>query len=102
MRQQRDGRVFPTGRFAHVAELIGQRFRACAREEQQWSWLACRGGYLREQGKAGRLAAGRLKVLSVEVAGRQGIAQVFDVRPLAYAEVKIATADGGGQVNALA
>jgi anion-transporting ArsA/GET3 family ATPase len=41
-------------------------------------------------------------VLLVEVEGRQGIAQLFDVPPLPYAEVKIATADGGGTVNALA
>jgi anion-transporting ArsA/GET3 family ATPase len=38
----------------------------------------------------------------VEVEGRQGIAQLFDVPPLPYEEVKIATADGGGTVNALA
>jgi anion-transporting ArsA/GET3 family ATPase len=48
------------------------------------------------------LAAGGRKVLLVEVEGRQGIAQLFDVPPLPYAEAKIATADGGGQVNALA
>jgi anion-transporting ArsA/GET3 family ATPase len=48
------------------------------------------------------LAAGGRKVLLVEVEGRQGIAQLFDVPPLPYNEVKIATADGGGQVNALA
>lgn len=48
------------------------------------------------------LAAGGRKVLLVEVEGRQGIAQLFDVPPLPYQEVKIATADGGGQVNALA
>src|SRR3954449_4215631 len=48
------------------------------------------------------LAAGGRRVLLVEVEGRQGIAQLFDVPPLPYAEVKIATADGGGQVNALA
>lgn len=41
-------------------------------------------------------------MLLVEVEGRQGIAQLFDVPPLPYKEVKIATADGGGQVNALA
>ena len=38
----------------------------------------------------------------VEVEGRQGIAQLFDVPPLPYEELKIATADGGGHVNALA
>ena len=48
------------------------------------------------------LAAGGRKVLLVEVEGRQGIAQLFDVPPLPYEEVKIATADGGGTVNALA
>ncbi|MFY9916816.1 MAG: ArsA-related P-loop ATPase, partial [Mycobacterium sp.] len=48
------------------------------------------------------LAAGGRKVLLVEVEGRQGIAQLFDVPPLPYDEVKIATADGGGMVNALA
>ncbi|MGE5698189.1 MAG: ArsA-related P-loop ATPase [Candidatus Sericytochromatia bacterium] len=48
------------------------------------------------------MAAGGRKVLLVEVEGRQGIAQLFDVPPLPYEEVKIATAEGGGQVNALA
>lgn len=48
------------------------------------------------------LAAGGRKVLLVEVEGRQGIAQLFDVPPLPYEEVKIATAERGGQVNALA
>lgn len=49
-----------------------------------------------------RLAAGGRKVLLIEVEGRQGIAQLFDVPPLPYKELKIATADGGGHVNALA
>ena len=48
------------------------------------------------------LAAEHRKVLLVEVEGRQGIAQLFDVPPLPYQEVKIATAERGGQVNALA
>lgn len=48
------------------------------------------------------LAAGGRRVLLVEVEGRQGIAQLFDVPPLPYEEVKIATAECGGQVNALA
>ena len=48
------------------------------------------------------LAAGGRKVLLVEVEGRQGIAQLFDVPPLPYEEAKIAAADGGGEVNALA
>lgn len=48
------------------------------------------------------LAAGGRRVLLVEVEGRQGIAQQFDMPPLPPAETKIATADGGGEVFALA
>jgi anion-transporting ArsA/GET3 family ATPase len=48
------------------------------------------------------LAAGGRRVLLVEVEGRQGIAQLFDVPPLPYQEVKIATAERGGEVSALA
>jgi anion-transporting ArsA/GET3 family ATPase len=48
------------------------------------------------------LASGGRRVLLVEVEGRQGIAQLFDVPPLPYKEIKIATAEYGGQVNALA
>src|SRR5271157_5388698 len=48
------------------------------------------------------LAAGGRKVLLIEVEGRQGIAQLFDVPPLPYKELKIASAEHGGQVNALA
>ena len=48
------------------------------------------------------LAFGGRKVLLVEVEGRQGIAQLFDVPPLPYQEIKIASAEHGGQVNALA
>jgi anion-transporting ArsA/GET3 family ATPase len=48
------------------------------------------------------LAAGGRKVLLIELEGRQGIAQLFDVPPLPYQELKIATAERGGQVNALA
>src|ERR1700740_2369633 len=48
------------------------------------------------------LAAGGRKVLLVEVGGRPGIAQLFDSPPLPYQELKIATAERGGEVNALA
>ena len=48
------------------------------------------------------LAAGGRKVLLVEVEGRQGIAQLFDVPPLPPEVVKIATAERGGCVEALA
>ncbi|MBG0827247.1 AAA family ATPase [Planomonospora sp. ID67723] len=48
------------------------------------------------------LAAEGRKVLLVEVEGRQGIAQVFDLPPLPYEERRIAVAPGGGDVHALA
>jgi len=48
------------------------------------------------------LAAGGRRVLLIEVEGRQGIAQLFDVPPLPPKETKIATAEGGGEVFALA
>ncbi len=48
------------------------------------------------------LASGGRKVLLVEVEGRQGIAQVFDLPPLPYEERRIAVAPGGGDVYALA
>ncbi|WP_326646541.1 AAA family ATPase [Streptosporangium sp. NBC_01755] len=48
------------------------------------------------------LAAGGGKVLLVEVEGRQGISQVFDLPPLPYEERKIAVAPDGGDVYALA
>jgi anion-transporting ArsA/GET3 family ATPase len=52
------------------------------------------------------LASGGKKVLLMEVEGRQGIAQLFDVPPLPYAERRIAVAPGtasgqGGDVYAL-
>ncbi|WBQ04989.1 ArsA-related P-loop ATPase [Kribbella sp. CA-293567] len=42
------------------------------------------------------------RVLLVEVEGRQGLAQLFDVPPLPYVERKIAVGPAGGQVFALA
>lgn len=47
------------------------------------------------------LASGGSRVLLVEVEGRQGIAQLFDTHPLPYAEQRIATAPGDGEVRAL-
>lgn len=47
------------------------------------------------------LASGGRKVLLVEVEGRQGIAQIFDLPPLPYEERRIAVAPGGGDVYAL-
>ncbi len=40
-------------------------------------------------------------MLLIEVEGRQGIAQLFDTAPLPYAEQRIASAPGGGEVRAL-
>lgn len=48
------------------------------------------------------LATGGRKVLLIEVEGRQGIAQMFDVPPLPYEERQIAVAPDGGEVYALA
>ncbi len=48
------------------------------------------------------LASGGKKVLLCEVEGRQGIASLFDVAPLPYAERRIAVGPGGGEVYALA
>ncbi|HUV48995.1 MAG TPA: ArsA-related P-loop ATPase [Actinomycetes bacterium] len=48
------------------------------------------------------LAAGGQNVLLIEVEGRQGIAQLFDVPQLPYEERKVALARGGGDVFALA
>ena len=48
------------------------------------------------------LATGGRRVLLIEVEGRQGIAQLFDVPPLPYEERRIATSDAGGHVHALA
>src|SRR4051812_46984494 len=48
------------------------------------------------------LAASGKQVLLTEVEGRQGIAQLFDTPPLPYEERKVAAAEGGGDVYALA
>jgi anion-transporting ArsA/GET3 family ATPase len=48
------------------------------------------------------LASGGHNVLLIEVEGRQGIAQLFDVPQLPYEERKVAIARGGGDVFALA
>lgn len=48
---------------------------------------------LAEQGK---------RILLVEVEGRQGLAQLFDIPPLPYVETRIAQGPGGGEVFALA
>ncbi|MGH3876382.1 MAG: ArsA-related P-loop ATPase [Actinophytocola sp.] len=47
------------------------------------------------------LATGGRRVLLIEVEGRQGIAQLFDTQPLPYAEQRIASAPGRGEIRAL-
>jgi anion-transporting ArsA/GET3 family ATPase len=53
-------------------------------------------------GLALALASGGHRVLLLEVEGRQGIAQLFDVPPLPYEERKVAVGADGGDVYALA
>lgn len=48
------------------------------------------------------LARDGRRTLLMEVEGRQGIAQIFDVPPLPYEERRVAVAPGGGEVWALA
>jgi anion-transporting ArsA/GET3 family ATPase len=48
------------------------------------------------------LASTGRQILLTEVEGRQGIAQLFDAPPLPYEERRVAVADGGGEVYALA
>ncbi|MEU4239056.1 ArsA-related P-loop ATPase [Actinoplanes sp. NPDC026619] len=48
------------------------------------------------------LAASGRRTLLVEVESRQGIAQLFEVEPLPYKELRIAQVPGGGEVRALA
>jgi anion-transporting ArsA/GET3 family ATPase len=48
------------------------------------------------------LASGGQRTLLIEVEGRQGLAQLFDVPPLPYGDRKIAVPPGGGEVYALA
>lgn len=48
------------------------------------------------------LARDGRRTLLMEVEGRQGIAQLFDVPPLPYEERRVAVAPGGGEVWALA
>ena len=47
------------------------------------------------------LASHGRRVLLVEVEGRQGFAQLFDTQPLPYAEQRIASVPGGGELRAL-
>jgi anion-transporting ArsA/GET3 family ATPase len=47
------------------------------------------------------IASSGKRVLLVEVEGRQGMAQLFDTRPLPYSEERVASTPGGGEVRAL-
>ena len=48
------------------------------------------------------LADSGRKVLLVEVEGRQALAQLFDMPPMPYEELRLATADNGGELYGLA
>ena len=48
------------------------------------------------------LATGGKRVLLAEVEGRGGLAQLFDVKPMGYAETRLASAPDGGEVMGLA
>ena len=48
------------------------------------------------------LAADGKRVLLIECEGRQGIAGLFDVPPLPPTDTRVATAEGGGELSALA
>jgi len=47
------------------------------------------------------LSVGGRRTLVVEVEGRQGLAQLFDVPALSYQESRLATTEGGGEVLGL-
>jgi anion-transporting ArsA/GET3 family ATPase len=47
------------------------------------------------------LSVGGRRTLVVEVEGRQGLAQLFDVPALSYKESRLATTEGGGEVLGL-
>ena len=48
------------------------------------------------------LARDGRRVMLMEVEGRQGLAQIFDTPPLPYAETRLASAPGGGELWGLA
>ena len=48
------------------------------------------------------LARDGRRVMLMEVEGRQGLAQIFDTAPLPYAETRLASAPGGGELWGLA
>ncbi|AFR47074.1 ArsA family ATPase [Gordonia sp. KTR9] len=88
--------------------------RSSVAGENEWPKAAARARLHFVSGKGGTgkttvaaalalaLAADGKKVLLVETEGRQGIAQVFDIAPLPPTDTRIATAEGGGEVSALA
>jgi anion-transporting ArsA/GET3 family ATPase len=100
--------------FAHDQRGYGETVTTEQPTSYRWSEAAAKARLHFVSGKGGTgkttsaaalalaLAAEGKKVLLVECEGRQGIAQIFDVPPLAPTETKVATAEGGGQVWALA
>jgi anion-transporting ArsA/GET3 family ATPase len=90
----------------------GRRPSATAAEEHDSDWEGVRLHVVTGKGGTGKttvaaalalaLASGGRRVLLVEVEGRQGLAQLFDVPQLPYEEQRIAVAPGGGEVLGLA
>src|SRR5919112_2651142 len=83
-----------------------------AAEEHDSDWSGVRLHVVTGKGGTGKttvaaalaiaLATGGRRVLLMEVEGRQGLAQLFDVPQLPYQEQRVAVAPGGGEVLGLA
>jgi anion-transporting ArsA/GET3 family ATPase len=83
-----------------------------AAEEHDSDWAGVRLHVVTGKGGTGKttvaaalgiaLATGGRRVVVIEVEGRQGLAQLFDVPQLPYQEQRIAVAPGGGEVLGLA
>ena len=76
-----------------------------AAQQARLHWVSGKGGTGKSTVAASlalALAGEGKRVLLVEVEGRQGIAQLFDIPPLPHEETRIAVAAGNGELRALA